>query len=224
MPVEGVSDTALTTVSTAASAKDASKHGVFLRSDRPAVIVSSTSWTDDEDFGILLDALVELDELTSRQPHEFPKFLVIVTGKGPQKQYYERKMSALNLHRVTIRTVWLTTQDYPLMLGSADLGVCLHVSTSGLDLPMKVVDMFGAGLPVCAVGFSCLSELVVHESNGLIFADSHELSRQLVTLFRGFPGEPSQARLEQLRKGVTHFQANRWHDNWMQNAAAQFQC
>ncbi|MED6243603.1 mannosyltransferase [Ataeniobius toweri] len=99
--------------------------------------------------------------------------------------------------------------------GSADLGVCLHKSSSGLDLPMKVVDMFGCCLPVCAIQFDCLQELVKHEENGLIFRDSAELAEQLKSLLSEFTS--SDGRLGTFRSNLRASRGQRWDDNWDQN-------
>ena len=192
---------------------------------RPAVLVSSTSWTADEDFGLLLEALVALDAAISapKRRAAFPDFLVLITGKGPLKAAFEARVAATPLQRVRIRTLWLAPTDYPLLLGSADCGISMHASSSGLDLPMKVVDMFGAGLPVCALGFACLSELVQHDKNGLIFRTAGELREQLEGLFAGFPDrEPAAGHLARLRQGVAAGLENRWEENWTDNAEALF--
>ena len=111
---------------------------------------------------------------------------------------------------------WLEYADYPLLLGSADLGVSLHTSSSGLDLPMMVVDMFGAGLPVCAMDFSCISELVHDGENGMVFKTKEELATQLYSLLSGFPQHAES--LCSLQKGVGQFQQIRWSANWTENA------
>lgn len=50
-----------------------------LRPDRPALVVSSTSWTPDEDFGVLLDALDKY-EAACVKDDLLPRVVVCITG------------------------------------------------------------------------------------------------------------------------------------------------
>lgn len=124
-----------------------------ISNEKTKLLVSSTSWTADEDFSILLEAFATFDRMNTilSKNHEPLSILAIITGKGPLRKFYEQKIKNLNLKYVKIVTAWLDAKDYPRFIGSADLGICLHASTSGLDLPMKIVDMFGCGIPVCAI-------------------------------------------------------------------------
>uniref|UniRef100_A0A3Q1JAJ2 Chitobiosyldiphosphodolichol beta-mannosyltransferase n=1 Tax=Anabas testudineus TaxID=64144 RepID=A0A3Q1JAJ2_ANATE len=187
---------------------------VTLRAERPVLLISSTSWTEDEDFSILLKALEEYEGFI-KGGASLPSLVCVITGKGPQKEHYRKLIDCLHLEHVKICTPWLEAEDYPVLLGSADLGVCLHKSSSGLDLPMKVVDMFGCCLPVCAIQFSCLQELVKHEENGLIFRDSQELAEQLKALLSQFPN--SDGTLGLFRRNLRTNRGERWSDNWDQN-------
>ncbi|KAL9186186.1 hypothetical protein ACHAXT_005424 [Thalassiosira profunda] len=189
---------------------------VQLRSDRPALLVSSTSWTPDEDFSILLEALEDLHQKidTTYDDGRFPKVMVIVTGKGPQKEHYRPYLEQFNEAHpcINIQTLWLEAGDYPTLLGCATLGISLHTSTSGLDLPMKVLDMFGCQVPVCAIGFDCLGELVEDGVNGRIFENGAELADQLFEMLAGYPGDVATDRLEKYRRNIRGM--TRWKENW----------
>ncbi|KAI9780961.1 MAG: hypothetical protein M1839_006400 [Geoglossum umbratile] len=152
------------------------------------LLVSSTSWTPDEDFSLLLDALVIFAANTTPKS---PRIIAIITGKGPQQAYYLARIRDLQPKlegRVTVVTAWLSAEDYPLLLGAADLGVSLHKSSSGVDLPMKVVDMLGCGLPVVGWSkFESWGELIREGENGKGFGSAEELAKILQDLFR--PGD-----------------------------------
>ncbi|KAH1458760.1 mannosyltransferase [Aspergillus fumigatus] len=185
----------------------------LLRAGSLRIIVSSTSWTADEDFSLLIDALCQYSNLASTSKPWLPAILAIITGKGPQKEMYLKQISKLQeagkLSKVTIRTTWLTTDDYARLLASASLGISLHTSSSGVDLPMKVVDMFGAGLPVLGWDrFQAWPELVTEGVNGMGFGSSGELLDHLVDLFE------NPSKLEKIRAGARKESNRRWNDEW----------
>jgi beta-1,4-mannosyltransferase len=110
--------------------------------------------------------------------------------------------------KISVSALWLNIEDYPVLLSCADVGVCLHYSSSGLDLPMKVVDMFGAGVPVLAIHYPTICELVQHERNGLIFKSSVELCLQLLLVAE----KPDL--LEQCRRGAREWRTITYHQEW----------
>ncbi|CAI5759208.1 unnamed protein product [Candida verbasci] len=140
------------------------KHEIF--EDIPKdykILISSTSFTPDEDFNILLNALKQYEKENT------PPIFLIVTGKGPLRQKFIETVESLKFSKkIIIKNVWLSSEDYPKILASGDLGVSLHTSSSGIDLPMKIVDFFGCGLPVISLKFSAIDELVKDKVNGLV--------------------------------------------------------
>jgi len=101
--------------------------------NRPGLLVSPTSWTADEDFALLLDALEHCDAAMAEEEAAagggvFPDLMVLLTGNGPQRQTYEQRIASLDLRRIVVRTAWLASEDFSVLLGSADLGLCLHSS------------------------------------------------------------------------------------------------
>ena len=177
------------------------------------LVVSSTSWTPDEDFGIFLDALVRYAQ-EAVEKRDLPELFVIITGKGPLKQDYMSQVETLRerryLDKVQIKSAWLSPKDYASLLGAADIGVSLHTSSSGVDLPMKVVDMFGAGLPVVGWSkFEAWPELIREGVNGMGFESSEQLTDLLVDLFGS-----DTMQLERLREGALEESKRRWSDEW----------
>jgi len=185
-------------------------------------VVCPTSWTEDEDFDVIIDAVVRLEhrvrgwEAASRD-RRFPDLVVLVTGDGERRAEFERRFAGLPARRIQLRARWLEPDDYPRVVGSADLGLCLHRSSSGLDIPMKIADLFGAGVPVLALDYgACLAERVRHGDNGLLFSTSEQLADILFDLFESYPAD--QKRLERLRTGARKSAQPTWEEGWAREA------
>jgi beta-1,4-mannosyltransferase len=215
-----------------------------------ALIVCPTSWTADDDFTLLIDALRHRDQAvganaagvawstaraarergegeqhndgdaiasaSSRKVHP-RKLLVLCTGRGPLRKEFEQRIASLRLEHAVVRTAWFSHEDYRRLLRTADLGLCLHRSSSGLDLPIKLLDLFAAGTPACALDYGpCLTERLKNGKSFLLFNDSLELALQLERLFDR--GSSSLVLLERLRRGAASESAILWEEQWRQIA------
>jgi beta-1,4-mannosyltransferase len=185
-------------------------------------IVCPTSWTADEDFDLVIEAVRHIEDRVrgweaGDRSRRFPDLVILVTGDGARRAEFERRFAGLLAHRVQLRTRWLDPEDYPRIVGSADFGLCLHRSSSGVDIPMKVADLFGAGVPVFALDYgACLAERVRHADNGLLFSNGRQLADLLFDLFETYPA--SSPQLDRLRSGARRSAHPTWDEGWVAEA------
>ena len=180
----------------------------FKNNDRPYVIICATSWTIDERMDILFEALEQYE-----QSHASHQLYLFITGKGPMKEAAAKRVKTLNLQKVKIFSLWLSRLHYEKLVGFADFGLSLHASSSGFDLPMKVVDYLGGGIPCFCLRYNCLEEeLVVEGENGFLFGDALELS-YLLLKHLDVP-RSKNALLARMKENICRMYPEKWDSYW----------
>jgi beta-1,4-mannosyltransferase len=174
----------------------------------PVVAVCPSGWTVDEDMDLLFDAL----ELLDASPIEFH-----LTGDGPRRQELESRIARLRRNGLKIHAEYLNNREYRALLQRAALGLSLHRSSSGVDLPMKIVDLFSAGIPVCALDYGkTLREQVSDGATGFLFRTAGELAEILRQL------ENNPALLTSMRQLIHARWSTTWTDEWERIAGPVF--
>lgn len=197
---------------------------------KPIVMISSTSWTPDEDFSMLLDAFIKTEEMIKESIEDktqkniynitedkIKKILFLITGRGPMRDKFMAKVSEANLKYFDVKSIWLESDDYPKLLSLVDLGISLHYSSSGIDLPMKVVDMFSGCLPVASVYYETINELVKENENGFLFKNSKDLGKILKNVIIELSATGKCEKIIKFRENLhKELDKNDWVSQWKQ--------
>jgi beta-1,4-mannosyltransferase len=187
---------------------------------RIPLVVCPTSWTPDEDFDLLLEALERAERKLVDVPRpeaNGPDIALLMTGRGALRPEFEKRLERRKLNRIAVRTTWLEPGDYPVLVGMADAGLCLHQSSSGLDLPMKLSDFRGANVPVCVYDYApVVTEVITPGQEGVTFRDPGDLSALLLAL-----ATADLAKIPKFAAARTWLAANpapRWEPQWTEKA------
>jgi beta-1,4-mannosyltransferase len=156
-----------------------------------ALLVAPTSWNGDDDFDALIEALTHYDAAGAL----CPPVLVLITGVGALRARFEATLRTREWQRVSVKTAWVAADDYPRLLAAADLGLSLHATLAGVDPPIKLTDMRGAGLPSCVLG----------PDGAKAFAN------ELITVLDGFPRSTA---LESARADLVSAPLPTWLESW----------
>lgn len=115
---------------------------------------------------------------------------------------------------------WLPILEYRSILKIADLGISLHYSSSGLDLPMKIVDLFGSGVPVLSMNYPAIGELVKENINGVILQDNKDGKEMANKIYSTLFDDKSS--YIKIKEGALLESQRRWDDEWNTKLSEKF--
>ena len=200
------------------------------KNNKPIVMISSTSWTPDEDFSLLLDSFIKTEEMilehiedkdqkniVNMTKDKIKKILFLITGRGPLRDKFMKKVAEAKLKYFEVKSIWLESDDYPKLLSLVDLGISLHYSSSGIDLPMKVVDMFSGCLPVASIYYDTIVELVEENKNGFLFKNDKDLCKILKNVIIEYSTTGKCEKIDKFRENLhKDLDKNDWVSQWKQ--------
>lgn len=145
----------------------------------PRWVVAPSSWGPDEDS----DAMLRVAKAWRKNAASWgtaPYVAIIATGRGPMQAEFARAAAVLAAGPIALHTAWVPAAEYPALLARADAGLCLHRSSSGVDLPMKLADFRGAGRKALVMDYGpVLTELFRPGTDGWTFRNDTELAAGL---------------------------------------------
>lgn len=168
-------------------------------------VVAPSSWGADEDVAAML-RVAEGARAAASEWGDAPRVALIATGRGEGQEAFARAAAAMPEGPISLQCVWVPAGEYPALLALADVGLCLHRSSSGLDLPMKLADFRGAGCRALVLDYGpVLAEIFDGSADGWTFADDAELLAGL----RRVAGMASSERRVERRPDDT------WEAEWI---------
>ncbi|MGD0300982.1 MAG: glycosyltransferase [Bryobacteraceae bacterium] len=202
-----------------AAARDVLARVGLMLPDGAALGICPTSFSSDEDMDLLIEGLKIWDSQAPGRP--LPQLMVLITGRGPLREELEQRLSRVLWRRVIPRTAFFEPADYRELLRAAHIGFSLHRSSSGVDLPMKIMDFFGARTPASVLDYGpCLAEQIQPEGTAVTFRDGHEFAQRIDELLQGFPGDPQF--LERMQRNIEASFSETWSVAWRRDAAPVF--
>ena len=120
---------------------------------------------------------------------EFPHLRFLLIGDGPEMGRLRHLVQELNMTDVCTLTGWLPTlTDVCCALNAGNVGLVMRTGAESDDFHMTgaLVHAMACGLPILAARLGGVSEVVMEDRNGLLFAptDMPEFQRQLTRFIR----------------------------------------